>query len=94
MKRIVLIVLLFFTGSVGILYAQTPLTPEGVPRMTIDQLKQQMNNPNVVIIDVRTPHDWGESTMKIKGAIREDASKLDSWMTKYPPNKTLVFYCG
>ena len=94
MKRIALIVLLFLTGSAGILHALTPPTPDSVPRMSIEELKQQMNNPNLVIIDVRTPHDWGESAMKIKGSIREDPSKLDSWMAKYPPNKTLVFYCG
>ena len=65
-----------------------------VPRMSIEELKAQLDNPNLVIIDVRTAHDWEAGTTKIKGAIREDAHKLSEWMAKYPPDKTLVLYCG
>jgi rhodanese-related sulfurtransferase len=94
MKRILIIALALVTGSVMTLHAQTALTPDSVSRMTIEELKQQMDNPNLAVIDVRTSHDWEDSTTKIKGSIREDASKTASWIAKYPPNKTLVFYCS
>jgi rhodanese-related sulfurtransferase len=94
MKRIAVIVLALLAGSVMTLHAQSALTPESVPRMPIEELKRQMNNPDVVIIDVRIAHDWDGSTAKIKGSIREDASKAASWMAKYPPNKTIVLYCA
>jgi rhodanese-related sulfurtransferase len=32
--------------------------------------------------------------VKIKGAVREDLEKVDTWMNKYPKDKTLVFYCA
>jgi hypothetical protein len=32
--------------------------------------------------------------MKIKGAVREEPDKIDSWMGKYGNDKTLVFYCA
>ncbi len=70
------------------------VSPDNVPRMSVQQLKKQMNNPDLIIIDVRIPEDWDESTTKIKGAAREDPEDPDSWMAKYSPEKTLVFYCA
>ncbi len=93
-RKIPIIALALVTGFVMTLYAQTTLSPDKVPRMSIEELNQQINNPNLIIIDVRTSHDWEDSTMKIKGSIREDASKAATWMAKYPPDKTLVFYCA
>jgi hypothetical protein len=94
MQKARLIALALFAGLLITLNAQALLTPGDVPRMSIDELKQQMGNPNLVIIDVRTPHDWEDSKEKIRGSIREEPSETDSWMNKYPPNKTLVFYCA
>jgi rhodanese-related sulfurtransferase len=94
MNKMLIITMVLVTGWVMTLHAQTALTPDNVPRMTIEELKQQINNPNLVVIDVRTSHDWESSTTKIKGSIREDASKAASWIDKYPPGKTLVFYCA
>jgi 3-mercaptopyruvate sulfurtransferase SseA len=94
MKEMVIIALVLVLGVVMPLHAQKALTLGDVPRMSIEELKQQVDNPNLTIIDVRTSHDWGDSTMKIKGAIREDASKATTWMAKYAPNRTLVFYCA
>jgi hypothetical protein len=75
------------------LCAETTLGPEGVPRMTIEQLKAQLGNSDFIIIDVRTAHDWQDSSTKIRGAIREDSYKLGSWIDKYPKDKTIVLYC-
>ena len=41
MKRIVFIVLLIFTGWVGILHAQAALTPDYVPRMSTEELSNR-----------------------------------------------------
>ena len=75
------------------LSAETVSGPENVPRMTREQLKAQLGNSDFVIIDVRSAHDWEESNTKIKGAIRENPSKLDSWVNNYPKDKTIVLYC-
>ncbi len=74
--------------------AETALTVNSVPKMTIDELKGRLNSPDLVIIDVRSAWDWKESTTKIKGAVREDARRLASWFGKYPESKTIVFYCA
>jgi hypothetical protein len=75
------------------LSAETVSGPENVPRMTREQLKAQFGNSDFVIIDVRSVHDWEESNTKIKGAVREESSKLDSWVNNYPKDKTIVLYC-
>jgi predicted sulfurtransferase len=65
-----------------------------VPRMTKEELKSLLGNPDVIIVDVRESEDYKKSEFKIQGAIREDAEKnLTTWADKYSKDKTLVFYC-
>ncbi len=65
-----------------------------VPRMTKQALKAAMGRSDVVIIDVRQHGDWTDSDLKIKGAVREDPGAIESWVNKYPKDKTFVFYCA
>ncbi len=65
-----------------------------VPRMTKEELKEKLGDPNVVIIDVRTGSDWKASDIKIQGAVREDPKMLKEWAGKYDKNKTYVLYCA
>ena len=64
------------------------------PRMSTEQLKSMIEDPNVIVIDVRQDNDWAESNAKIKGAVRENPAQPTAWMNKYPKEKTLVFYCS
>jgi rhodanese-related sulfurtransferase len=65
-----------------------------IPRITKEELKAMMDNPTVIVVDVRTNPEWNMSKVKIKGAVREDATKVKSWIEKYSPDKTYVFYCS
>jgi hypothetical protein len=94
MKKILVIALALITGFAMTLYAQATLTPDKIPRMSIEELKRQIDNPNLIVVDVRSSHDWEESATKITGSVREDASNTINWIAKYPPNKTIVFYCA
>jgi hypothetical protein len=97
MTRIVVIIVLALVAGSAMavaLHAQTASAPDNVPRMTVEELKLQMDNANLVVIDVRTSHDWEVSATKIRGSVREDPSKVASWIAKYPPDRTLVFYCA
>ncbi len=67
---------------------------EEVPRMTKEELKALLGDPTVVILDVRARSDWKRSQQKIKGAIRENPKRFDSWADKYSKDKTLVLYCA
>jgi hypothetical protein len=75
-------------------YIATAMAMGEVPRMTKEELKGQLSNPDVVIIDVRSGKDWKASEIKIKGAVREDPTESESWIDKYPKDKTLILYCA
>lgn len=65
-----------------------------VPTMTIDELRSRLDNPDVVIVDVRIGKDWKASESKIKGAVRVEGEAMDALATTYSKDKTLVFYCA
>ncbi len=65
-----------------------------VSRMSKEELQAMLGNPELIIIDVRADGDWTASDSKIKGALREDPGKVETWIDKYPKDKTLVFYCA
>jgi rhodanese-related sulfurtransferase len=63
------------------------------PRITKEELKPLLGDPELIILDVRVAEDWKRSDSKIKGAIREDPEEdFKTWVSKYPKNKTIVFY--
>jgi predicted sulfurtransferase len=65
------------------------------PRMTKEELKPLLDNPEVIILDVRLLDEWKRGDLKIKGAVREDPEKdYRTWASKYSKDKTLVFYCS
>ena len=63
-----------------------------VPRISVEQTKQILDHPEVVIIDVRTAKTWWKSRTKILNAVREDLGSLKQWAQKYHKDKTLIFY--
>jgi len=64
-----------------------------VPRIGKEELKGMLNDPQVVILDVRASGDWDNGSTKIQGAIREDPNKsAKSWAAKYSQDKTIVLY--
>lgn len=65
-----------------------------VPRMTKEELKTMLDNPDLIIIDVRAGTDWAGSDMKIKGAVREDPNDVKSWVDKYAKDRPIILYCA
>ena len=73
--------------------ALTALAQE-VPRIAKEELKEMLGNPDVIIIDLRLGQDWENSELRIEGALKEDPGNLNSWLSKFPKEKTLVLYCA
>ena len=83
-------VLIFFMVGILTTFAKSA----DVPRMTKDELKAILGNPDLAIIDVRAQKDWTDGDSKIKGALREDPESVKSWAEKYSKDKTIVLYCA
>jgi predicted sulfurtransferase len=70
------------------------LNAADAPLMGKNELKELLDNPDVIILDVRTQVDWEQSEYKIKGAKRlEDVDAVDGLVTN-PKDKTVVLYCA
>ena len=65
---------------------------KSVPQISADRVKQLLGKPDTVIIDVRKPRNWWRTSKKIVTAVREDPSKVEAWVQKYPKGQTLIFY--
>lgn len=63
-------------------------------RMSQEELKSRLEEPALVIVDVRSHTDWFLSREKIKGAARENYRDFEGWAAKYPKEKTIVLYCA
>lgn len=95
MKRLLFCMILLCLAAVSVGFpGGAASAQENVPRMTKEELKPLVGDPNVIVIDVRSMGDWQKDTLMIKGAVREDPVDMASWMDKYPKEKTLVLYCS
>ncbi len=65
-----------------------------VPRITKEEVRSMLGNPDVIILDVRLEDQWQVADGKIVRAIHEDPEKYESWANKYPKEKTLILYCA
>ena len=65
-----------------------------VPRMAADDLKAMLEDPDLVILDVRRATDWSSSDLMIKGAVYADPERYDDWRNAYPKEKKIVLYCA
>ena len=51
-----------------------------------------LGNPDVIILDVDRKGNWEDRDRKILGALRENPREIESWMNRYPKDKTVVLY--
>ena len=65
-----------------------------IARITKEELKAKLGDPDVIILDVRVENQWKESPKKILGAVHENATEVKSWAQKYPADGTIVLYCA
>ena len=69
-------------------------TAQDVSKITKEELRAMLENIDLVIIDIRREGHWTSSESKIKGAVREESGKAESWADKYKKDKTYVLYCA
>ena len=67
-------------------------TSASIPRISKETLRAWLNDPSVILLDVRLPRDWKKSGEKIKGAAQENPAKFAVWQSKYPKTEPIVLY--
>ena len=63
-----------------------------IPRITKEKLKEMLADPDVILLDVRPEQQWKQSKRMLPGAIHENCDDIESWVNKYPKDKTFVLY--
>ena len=63
-----------------------------VKKITINQLLESLDEPQLLILDVRTTGSWQDSDKKIKGAVRKNPETFGSWANDLPKDKFLALY--
>lgn len=89
MIRLKLCVMTFF----ALFLAASLAEAAGITLISKDQLRQELSNPEVTVLDVRVDSEWNSSQWKIQGAKRESPADVGRWMNRYPKDKTIVLYC-
>ena len=80
--------------SLLVLSSVSAIAGKGPAPVSIDELRTWMENPAVVILDVRQAGDWKNSRHKIKGAVRRNPRRFDDWVSNYRQDQTIVLYCA
>ena len=63
-------------------------------RISVDEVKTLMDRGEpVLLIDTRNPHDWGESDVKLPGAVRIHYSEMGQHLDELPRDRLIVTYC-
>ena len=67
---------------------------DDAPRISVVELNDMLDSPDLVILDVRTKRDWESSSRKVVGAVRVDPNNAGSWAGDYPKDQKIVLYCA
>ena len=70
--------------------AGSSLAGTDVPLMTTDELKSMLDDPDILILDVRKGKDWKSSEFKIKGAVWKNPKEFTSWSSKFDKDKKYI----
>ncbi|PYX89339.1 MAG: hypothetical protein DMG68_05395 [Acidobacteria bacterium] len=63
-------------------------------RISVDELRRRMEaGEDFTIIDTRNPQAWGDSDVKLPGAIRVPIGELQQHISEIPRDKPIVTYC-
>ncbi len=85
--------LLFILGVIIVsAWSIASMSATSVGIMTKEELKKELENDDLVILDVRTGKDWKSSEFKIQGAVRTDPKEFASWGSKFDKDNKLVLY--
>lgn len=76
------------------LLAVFPAQAVNAPRVSVEKLNAMLDDPDLVVIDVRRAKDLKADSAMIKGAVLGDPTEFSKWKDLYPKDKTLVLYCA
>ena len=63
-------------------------------RVTTDEVRERMGRgEQFTFVDTRNPVAWGESDVKLPGAIRVPADEVEQHLHEIPRDRAVITYC-
>jgi rhodanese-related sulfurtransferase len=63
-------------------------------RVTVEEVKERMDRgEQFAFVDTRNPVAWGESDVKLPGAIRVPAAEVEQHLGEIPRDRAVITYC-
>lgn len=63
-------------------------------RVTVDEVRERMGRGEpFAFVDTRNPKAWGESDVKLPGAIRVPAGEVEQHLFEIPDDRVVITYC-
>ena len=63
-------------------------------RVTVDEIRERMDRGEpFAFVDTRNPNAWGESDVKLPGAIRIPADEVEQHLSEIPNDRVVITYC-
>jgi rhodanese-related sulfurtransferase len=63
-------------------------------KVTVDEVRERMERgEQFTFVDTRNPVAWGESDVKLPGAIRVPADELKQHLDEIPHDRAVITYC-
>ena len=90
--RSLVIVLLCIAGFT--VMAATVFAQGEIPRISKEEARELLDDPEVIFLDVRLGSDWQASQFKIEGAVNENPGAVDQWAGDYGTSETYILYCA
>ena len=65
-----------------------------IKRISVVEVKKRLDKGEpIFFIDTRSSHAWGESDVKIPGAVRLHYSELEQHLDEVPRDRLIIPYC-
>lgn len=74
--------------------AGSPVYSADLKTISKEELKAMLDEPGLVILDVRPEKDWKASALRVKGAVWRDFEAVETWASEYPKDQKIVLYCA
>ena len=63
-------------------------------RIAVEEIKRRMDRgEQILFIDTRNEHDWGESDIMVPGARRIHYGELEKHLDELPRDRLIITYC-
>ena len=63
-------------------------------RVTVEEVKERMDRgEQFAFVDARNPQAWGESDVKLPGAVRVPSGELEQHLGEIPRDRAVITYC-